>query len=309
MVIGVIAHTNEPNYAASRLIEAIKIRNCQPTLISPDEISAEITQTHARLFVKGKAHELDGLVHIISTDAVASLKILGATNHYLGILHASSHTVPYLNSMPSVLMSADKFLTGVALVENSIPHPPTAYIIDDQDLKRFAGKYGFPVVIKQPDGAEGNEVALVSSKKDLLATAQTIRDRGKPLLVQKLVVDSIGRDIRIVVVGGVAVASMERRAKKGEFRSNLHKGATAHPVELTEKERFIAEKTASVIGLDIVGVDMMRTKQGPVVIETNSFPGLEGIETCTKVDIAGEIIELLIQKVGRRPASGQLAAE
>jgi ribosomal protein S6--L-glutamate ligase len=276
--------------AVGRLQEEVSYFGGSSRVIQPDEVSAELDGRVPILSHRGRRLACDGILHIMSTDYPAGLAMLGS----IGRL------VPYLNKPDAVLLSANKFLAATKFRANGLSCPRATLVTSDAELVIAAHSYTYPLILKQPDGSQGKEVALVGDRGQLLAEATAIRARGRTLIVQECITESLGRDLRIVVVGGKVVAAMERLAAPGEFRANMHLGAAAQPALITKQEARIALQTAHVIGLDVVGVDMMRTKYGPVVIETNSFPGLEYIEQCTGINVARPIVQLLLGKIRRR---------
>jgi ribosomal protein S6--L-glutamate ligase len=152
---------------------------------------------------------------------------------------------------------------------------------------------GSPVVIKLLEGTQGKGVVLAETQPAAESVMETFRDLDQYFLVQEYIKESQGCDIRCFVVGGKVVASMMRKAKPGEFRSNLHRGGTAFDVKLTPEERKSAIRAATAMGLNVSGVDILRSKHGPLVIEVNSSPGLEGIEKSTGIDVAKMVIEYI----------------
>jgi ribosomal protein S6--L-glutamate ligase len=160
---------------------------------------------------------------------------------------------------------------------------------------------GAPCVIKLLEGTQGIGVILAENKKAVKSVIEAFLKLDAQILVQEYIAESNGADIRAFVVDGQVVGAMMRQAKEGEFRSNLHRGGTASLVTLTKEERETAIKAAKKLGLGIAGVDILRSKRGPLVIEVNSSPGLEGIETATKIDIAGKIIEYVERNEFNKP--------
>jgi ribosomal protein S6--L-glutamate ligase len=160
-----------------------------------------------------------------------------------------------------------------------------------KDLIQMVG--GPPLVIKLLEGTQGRGVVLAETTKAAESVIDAFRGMDAHFLVQAFVKESSGEDIRCLVIGDKVVAAMMRVAKDGEFRSNLHLGATAKLVKITPNERREAVRAARALGLNVAGVDLMRSNQGPVIIEVNSSPGLKGIESCTQKDVAGLIIEFI----------------
>lgn len=152
------------------------------------------------------------------------------------------------------------------------------------------------MVVKLIEGTQGIGVVLTETKKAAESVIEAFRGLDANILVQEFVKEAQGTDIRCIVVGDRIIASMMRKGADGEFRSNIHRGGSAHRVKITPKERATAVKAAKAMGLEFAGVDMLRTQHGPVVMEVNSSPGLEGIETTTGIDVADKVIEYLEKK-------------
>ncbi|MBT8221077.1 MAG: RimK family alpha-L-glutamate ligase [Bacteroidia bacterium] len=156
---------------------------------------------------------------------------------------------------------------------------------------------GLPVVVKLSEGTHGTGVMLADSKNGLITILETFHNLDQKVLVQKFIKEARGQDLRAIVVNGEVVASMKRKAQPGEFRSNLHRGGTAIHIKLDSSEQKAAIDAANALKLGVAGVDLLQSKNGPLVLEVNPSPGLEGIETITKVDVAGKIVEFLESKI------------
>jgi ribosomal protein S6--L-glutamate ligase len=162
---------------------------------------------------------------------------------------------------------------------------------DTQDLIGLVG--GAPMVVKLTEGTQGVGVVLCETDKAAESVIEAFRNLDAYFLVQQFIEEAKGADLRCFVVGGRVIAAMKRQAKAGEFRSNLHRGGSATPIKITPEERSTAVRAAKIMGLNVAGVDLLRTEQGPLVMEVNSSPGLEGIETASGTDIADLIIEFV----------------
>ena len=162
---------------------------------------------------------------------------------------------------------------------------------DTEDLLQFVG--GAPVVIKLLEGTQGVGVVLAETKKAAESVIEAFSGLKANFMVQEFIKEAGGADIRCFVIGDKVVAAMKRQGKEGEFRSNLHRGGSASLIKITPEERSTAVRSAKVMGLNVAGVDLLRSNHGPVVMEVNSSPGLEGIENATDKDVAGMIIEFI----------------
>lgn len=190
--------------------------------------------------------------------------------------------------------SRDKLRTLQLLSREGVGLPVTGFARSSRDINGVIDLVGgAPVIIKLLEGTQGMGVVLAETRKAAESVIGAFQQLDANILVQEFIKESAGSDIRALVVGGRVVAAMERRAAPGEFRSNLHRGGTASPVKLSTRERNTAIRAARVMGLGVAGVDLLRSSRGPVVMEVNSSPGLEGIETATGIDVAGEIIDYI----------------
>jgi len=221
---------------------------------------------------------------------------------HLGILKQFELAgVKLLNNHESVLYTKNKVHTLQILKDNDVPIPKTYVVRSPEHLEDVVKKdFKFPVILKTLSGLAGIGVAICESKRSLKSLIEMIvrdEDSSGPLIVQEYIRESKGRDIRIFIVGNKIVAAMERRAaSRSEFRSNFSKGGNVKNVTLTLKEQRIALKAAKVCKIDISGVDLIRTRNGPQILEVNSNPGLKGISMATNKDIAGEIIAYAVRK-------------
>ena len=203
-----------------------------------------------------------------------------------------------LNSSQSITVARDKLRSIQVLSRHSVGVPPTAFVRERAGVLPAIEKVGgAPVIIKLLEGTQGIGVILADTTKIAEAIIETLQSAKQNVLIQKFVKESRGRDIRAFVVGDRVVASMRRVALGGEFRSNVHRGGRAEPIELDEGCQRTAIHAAQILGLRVAGVDMLEANGGPQVMEVNSSPGLEGIEEATGVDVAGAIVELLEEQV------------
>jgi ribosomal protein S6--L-glutamate ligase len=183
------------------------------------------------------------------------------------------------------------------LARKGIGLPVTGFAHSTKDIAGLIDIVnGAPLVVKLVEGTQGIGVILCETRKAAEAVIEAFRGLKANILVQEFIKEAGGADIRCFVVDGRVVASMKRQAPEGEFRSNIHRGATAEKVKLTPEERSTAVRSAKAMGLNVAGVDILRSNHGPVVMEVNSSPGLEGIEKATGIDVAGKIIEFLEKK-------------
>jgi ribosomal protein S6--L-glutamate ligase len=199
-----------------------------------------------------------------------------------------------LNESVAIGRSRDKLRSMQLLARDGIGLPVTTVAHDPkqtEEVLELAG--GAPVVIKLLEGTQGIGVVLADTKRSAKSVVEAFRGAGVNILLQEFIKEAGGSDIRAIVVGGKVVASMKRTGAQGDFRSNLHRGGTAEVIKLSPEERSTAIRSAKAMGLNVCGVDMLRANHGPVVMEVNSSPGLEGVEKATGLDIAGKIIEYM----------------
>lgn len=199
-----------------------------------------------------------------------------------------------LNESVAIGRSRDKLRSMQILARDGIGLPVTTFAHDPKQ----AGKVvelsgGAPVVVKLLEGTQGIGVVLADTDRSAKSVVEAFRGAGVNILVQEFIKEAGGADIRALVVGGKVVAAMKRQGAEGEFRSNLHRGGSAKMVKISPEERSVAVRSAKALGLNVCGVDMLRANHGPVVMEVNSSPGLEGVEHATGIDVAGKIIEVL----------------
>ncbi len=203
-----------------------------------------------------------------------------------------------LNTADAIMASRDKLASMQALSTHNLGIAETAFVRNPNDiLKAIQAMGGAPVVIKLLSGTQGIGVILAESNKVAEAIIETLSSVKQNVLVQKFVSESKGRDIRAFVVGDRVVAAMRRTAAGQEFRSNVHRGGSAQKVDLDPEYERCAVRAAQILNLHVAGVDMLEGKDGPVIMEVNSSPGLEGIEGATGIDVAGEIITHLEQQI------------
>jgi ribosomal protein S6--L-glutamate ligase len=231
----------------------------------------------------------------------AMLPRIGASITYFGtavVRQFEQMDVFTANSSAGITNSRDKLRSLQVISRHKIGIPATTFVKDRADvLPAIQRVGGAPVIIKLLEGTQGIGVILADSTKIAEAIIETLQSTKQNVLLQKFVAESKGRDIRALVVGDRVVAAMRRTAQGGEFRSNVHRGGQVEPVQLDESVQETAVRAAQILGLRIAGVDMLESAQGPQVMEVNSSPGLEGIETATKLDIAGAIVDYIAAQV------------
>lgn len=278
-------------YSTKRLREAAVQRNHKVTILDTLKFAIDVEPGNPRLYFRGKE-----LTHY---DAV--LPRIGASVTYFGtavVRQFEQMDVFCANSSNGIMNSRDKLRSLQILSRHQLGMPATTFVRDRSDvLPAIERVGGAPVIIKLLEGTQGVGVILADSVKIAEAIIETLQSTKQNVLIQKFVAESKGRDIRAIVVGDEVVAAMRRRAVGEEFRSNVHRGGTTEVVKLNEEFRKTAITAAQIMGLRVAGVDMLEGKDGPQLMEVNSSPGLEGIETATGLDIAGAIIDYISAQV------------
>ena len=232
----------------------------------------------------------------IVDDLDAVIPRIGASNTYFGVSlvrHFKRLGVMSVVSPEGILYSRDKWQCFQILAAAGIPVPNTVLGITDSIEFLLLQFNRYPIIIKLLESTHGQGVILSESYQSALSTIEALKNVNASFLLQEFIAESKGSDIRAIVVDGKVVASMMRQSKTGDFRSNLHRGGSAKPVKLSYEEEILAIKTARVLKLGVCGVDILQSKRGPLVLEVNSTPGLEGIETVTGINVAKKIISFI----------------
>jgi ribosomal protein S6--L-glutamate ligase len=283
MKIGILSRKAEL-YSTRRLVEAARARGHTVHVINPLRCYMNITSHSPAIHYKGE--QLEGF------DAV--IPRIGASITFYGtavVRQFEMMGVYCVNESVAISRSRDKLRSMQLLARKGIGLPVTGFAHSTKytdDLIDLVG--GSPLVVKMIEGTQGVGVVLAETKKAAQSVIQAFRSLKANILVQEFIKESSGRDIRCWVVGEKVVAAMLRQGPDGEFRSNLHRGGRAEMVRITPEERSTAVRAAKIMGLRVAGVDMLRSNHGPVVMEVNSSPGLEGIEKTTGKDVAGLVV-------------------
>lgn len=281
-----------PNcYSTKRLVEAAKQRNHDVKVLNTLKFAIDVSRGKPELYYRGKA--------LRRYDAV--LPRVGASITYFGtavVRQFEQMDVYCANSSAGISNSRDKLRSLQILSRHHIGIPRTTFVRDKRDvLPAIERVGGAPVIIKLIEGTQGIGVLLAESQTAAESIIELLQSQKQNVLIQKFVAESKGRDIRALVVGDQVVASMRRVAQGQEFRSNVHRGGKTQQVDLPDSFRLAAVRAAQIMGLRVAGVDMLEGKDGPQVLEINSSPGLEGIETCTQLDVAGAIVDHIASQV------------
>ena len=281
-----------PNaYSTRRLKEAAQQRGHTAKVLNTLKFAIDLERGSPDLFFRQR--------RLSSYDAV--LPRIGASITYYGtavVRQFQEMDVFCANTAHGIANSRDKLRSLQILSRHHVGIPRTTFVRDKKDvLPAIERVGGAPVIIKLIEGTQGIGVLLAESVKQAESIIELLQSQKQNVLIQKFVAESKGKDVRAFVVGDQVVAAMRRVAQGQEFRSNVHRGGVAEPIELDEQYSQTAVRCAQILGLRVAGVDMLEGKDGPQVMEVNSSPGLEGIETCTELDIAGAVIDYIAAQV------------
>jgi ribosomal protein S6--L-glutamate ligase len=277
-------------YSTRRLVEAAQQQGHEVQVIDTLRCYMNITSHKPEIHYRGE--------NLTGFDAV--IPRIGASITFYGtavVRQFEMMGVFPLNESVAIARSRDKLRSlqllsrkGIGLPVSGFAHSPD----DVEDLIKMVG--GAPVVIKLLEGTQGIGVVLAETQKAAESVIEAFMGLKANILVQEFIKEAGGSDIRCLVIGDKVVAAMMRRAREGEFRSNLHRGGTAELIRITPEERSTAVRAAAAMGLNVAGVDILRSNHGPVIMEVNSSPGLEGIEKATGKDIASMIINFIVKE-------------
>ncbi|NCU29378.1 30S ribosomal protein S6--L-glutamate ligase [Candidatus Saccharibacteria bacterium] len=292
------------NYSTRRLKEVAKARGHEVKVIKYRECYASIEQSNPTVSYRGESLEY--------YDAIIPRIASYMTRYGTAIVRQLEMQGMYsISSSIAINRTRDKLRSMQLLSKTGVAIPKTVFSRNTTDIDSLIDSVGgVPVVIKLARGTHGNGVVLADTKRMAKSALQALylhNEDGTNILVQEFIKESAGTDIRVFVVGGRVVASMKRQSLDDDFRSNLHKGGEGISIKLTEEERKMAIKAARAMGLNIAGVDMMRSNRGPLVLEVNASPGF-GIEKVTGRDVATPIIEYIEQNAKRRPRKDKIGA-
>jgi ribosomal protein S6--L-glutamate ligase len=292
-------------YSTRRLLEAAKARGFRTRVIDVLRCNLHLEANEPRLFHKGR--EVRGLS--------VALPRIGASVTVPGLAvvrQLQALKVPLVNGASAIAKSRDKLTALQELATAGVRIPRTVLARGGGDVKDLVAQVGgLPAILKLIQGTQGVGVMIAHSEAEVTSILGTLWDLGQEILLQEFVAEANGRDLRALVVGDRVVGAMRRSAKRGEFRSNLHRGGAGSAVELPQGYAEAAVRAARVLGLDVAGVDLLESSEGPTVLELNSSPGFEGLERATGLDIAAAIVEEAMRKSeggARPPRPGKAAS-
>ena len=282
-----ILSRNASLYSTRRLKEASLARGHEASVVDYLRCYMNITSHKPSVIYQEKP--------LIGVDAV--IPRIGASHTFYGTAVVRQFEMMGVfpgNESQGISRSRDKLRCLQLLSRDGIGLPVTAFAHSTKDVAGVINTVGgAPLVVKLLEGTQGIGVVLCETKKAAESVIEAFRGLEANILAQEFIKEAGGMDIRCFVVGGKVIAAMKRQGAEGEFRSNIHRGGSAEKIKITPEERSTAVRAAKAMGLNISGVDILRSNHGPVVMEVNSSPGLEGIETSTGIDVADKIIEFL----------------
>ncbi|HEX9241526.1 MAG TPA: RimK family alpha-L-glutamate ligase [Anaeromyxobacter sp.] len=294
----VVLSRNRKLYSTRRLVEAAKALGHAPRVVDTLRCNMVVERDRARIVYRGE--DIDPLtVHVAIPRIGASI-----TGYGLAVVnHLDLMGVPVLNAAVPIARSRDKLRALQLLARFGIDIPRTVMCRFKEEVEgavRLVG--GLPCIIKLIQGTQGVGVMIANTEAEVSGMLDTLWTLGQEILLQELVAESRGRDVRALVIGDRVVAAMRRTARAGEFRSNIHRGGVAEAVALDREYHEAAVKAARVMGLEVAGVDMLEARTGPKIMEVNSSPGFEGLERATGVDIARLYVQHAVDFAAARNA-------
>ncbi|MGB1697257.1 MAG: 30S ribosomal protein S6--L-glutamate ligase [Thermoplasmatota archaeon] len=288
-----ILSRNPKLYSTRRLLEACEEHGHDAQIVDYVRCYMDITSNNPRVMYQGEP--------LTRFDAI--IPRIGASHTFYGtavVRQFEMMGVFPANESQAIARSRDKLRSLQILSREGLGLPVTGFASSTSDTEGVMDLVGgAPIVVKLIEGTQGVGVVLAETKKAGESVIEAFRGLSADILVQEFIQESGGKDVRCFIVDGKVIAAMERTGAEGDFRSNLHRGGTAELTELSTEERKTAVRAARALGLNVAGVDILRSDRGPLVMEVNSSPGLEGIEAATGIDVAGEIVSFLERRAKR----------
>ena len=291
-----ILSRNSKLYSTRRLVEAARDQGHSVRVLDPLRCYMRIASDGFSMRYKGKP--ISGYQAVIPRIGASITRYGSAVLRQFELMDTFTP-----NSSDAILRARDKLRCHQLLAAENIGLPTTVFGDNPDDTHDLLSMLGAPPhVIKLNEGTQGAGVMLTEKLSASRGVIEALRGLYANFLVQEFIEEARGADLRCFVVGGRVVATMKRQAPRGDFRSNLHRGGTAKGVRASVEEEEVAIRAARVLGLGVAGVDLIRSKRGPLVLEVNASPGLEGIEDATGVDVAGEVVAHVAGRVKRPPS-------
>ncbi|MCW9698246.1 MULTISPECIES: ATP-grasp domain-containing protein [unclassified Avibacterium] len=293
-------------YSCQRLKEAAESCGHQIDILDPNRFVLKLSENtpHFELYYQPNRDTEPYLL----PDYDGVLPRFGATSTQMGcavLQHFQAKGVACLNDVEPFLNAREKWRSLQILVQQGIAVPPSLLAGNETQAKQSLELIGSPTILKTLSGSQGIGVILAESQSSASSIVETLNHSGVPVLMQQFIREAQGGDVRCFVVGGKVIATMERKGQAGEFRANIHRGGTGEQVWLSEQEKQIALSATQALGLDVAGVDLIRSQQGLLVLEVNASPGLEMIEKTSGLDIALQMILHLERKSQARSKNNE----
>ncbi len=280
----IILSTNPQLYSTQRLVEAALKRGHTAKVMNHTRAYVVMESGHNNVYYKD---------HVVS-EVDAIIPRIGASVTFYGssiIRQFEMKKVFTTVSSLALVRSRDKLRAMQILARHGVGIPKTAFARNPSDVNHLIQQVGgAPLIVKLLEGTQGLGVVLAETDTAARSVIEAFYGISANILVQEFIEEAKGADIRCIVIDGKVVAAYQRQSKEGEFRSNLHRGGSGIPVKLSKTEKEMAVKASKALGLDMAGVDMLRSKRGPLILEVNSSPGLKGVEKATGIDVAGKMI-------------------
>ncbi|HHW7566759.1 TPA: ATP-grasp domain-containing protein [Mannheimia haemolytica] len=288
-------------YSCCRIKAACEAKGIELDILDPNRMLLGLENGEFKIYYQvGESYEHHRPEPVLLPDYDGILPRFGTSSTKMGctvLRHFEAKSIPVLNHSAAFALARDKWRTLQKLAEHTLPVPNTNFAGHLVSVKSQLDYFPFPLISKILNGSQGNGVMLFEGKNNAEAVLSTFRQVNEPYLCQQFVSEAKGQDIRAFVIGEKVVAAMSRTSVTSDFRANIHQGGIAQPIKLTQAERALAIKATKTIGLDIAGVDFLRTEKGVVILEVNASPGFEGIERVNDVDIASEMVSYFINKM------------
>ena len=287
MKIGILSRGPQ-NHSTRRLSEAAFNAGHTAEILDPFGFYLHIGCDNSRITYHGKpVEDFDVLVPRLSRTTVQYGEEVVAHFEWVG--------TPVVNRSKSIAAARHKFRSLRILAQHGLPVPPSLTVGSATFLENVVAEMGdYPFILKPFHGTHGRGIMLLDTPTSLTSAVDALCDLHEDYVIQPFIAEAGGVDIRVLVVGGEAIAAMQRRASAGEFRANVHRGASGEAVSLPDEYIDVAIKAAGALGLEIAGVDLLQTNEGPVVLEVNPSPGFEALESVTGLNIAGAIIGFVV---------------
>lgn len=289
-----ILSRNHDLYSTRRLEEAIKEKGHEALIIDHLKCDIIIEKNEPSIFYKGeKLTDIDAVIPRIGASVTFYGTAVVRQFEMMGVFSAVESQ--------AIVRSRDKLRSLQILSRDGLGMPKTAFTNYSREEKNLVEQVGgAPLIIKLLEGTQGLGVVMAETRKAAQSVIEAFHGLKARIIVQEFIKEAKGADLRAFIVDGEVVGAMKRQGKEGEFRSNLHRGGSASVYKLSRAEKSAALKAAKALGLSVAGVDMLQSARGPLILEVNSSPGLEGIEKATSVDVAGKVVEYIERNSTKR---------